>query len=141
MLAKLLYKNFVSYSEDTKFIKKVLPCVFIGEYYFSKRLNLQSSELPNFVIDDLLLWMSLDLFCIPHLSAIWRSASSFNIFPSATFLLLYHTFTFNFPDSIGVYLDFKNSTICNIIRWFGGLLGWMTRPSIWCSKQYSFNNF
>ena len=32
-----------------------------------------------------------------------------------------------------------NPTIYNIIRWFAGLLGRMTRgPSVWCSKHYFF---
>ena len=33
----------------------------------------------------------------------------------------------------------KNPTIYNIIRWFAGSLGQMTRqPSVWCSKYYLF---
>ena len=38
--------------------------------------------------------------------------------------------------------SFKNPTIYNIIRWFAGLLGQMTRwPSVWCSKHYFFYDF
>ena len=35
-----------------------------------------------------------------------------------------------------------NPTICNIIHWFAGPMGQMTRrPSIWCSKYFFFHYF